>query len=109
MIWTSATDEPADRPTFVLTGLMLRWADRSPAHVRQWPFAWADCGWEAAVELTRAGKRPLVVNTSLCLTPAVWRQWRLERRNPLQEAARQLHAVMQARGWSDDLGRIVLR
>lgn len=108
MIWTTTLTEPNDPPAFALTGLMLRWSDRSPSHVRQWPFEWVDCGWEAAVELTRAGRRPVVVRGRLCLTPSVWRRWRLDRRNPIEAAARQLDAVMRARGWSSDLGRIVL-
>ena len=106
VIWAFAEEEFQECPTFSITGMMLDWADRSPAHVRQSRFRWRDDAWEAQVEVSRAGHISPYVTGVLRVRPAVWHAWTRHAVNARSEAARQLRDVMHARGWTTDLGVI---
>jgi hypothetical protein len=108
VIWGFVEDVTQECPTFSVSGMLLHWADRAPAYVKQSRFRWRDEAWEAAVEVSRGGSTSPAVSGVLRLNPKVWQTWIRQSVNPRREAARQLHDVMHARGWTSDLGVINL-
>ena len=108
VIWGFGEDILRECPTFSVTGVMLQWADGSPAHVRQGRFRWQDDGWQAPLEVTRAGSSSTHVPGLLRLSQEVSETWTRNAVNGRNEAARQLREVMHARGWRSDLGVITL-
>lgn len=109
VLWAFADDLSADGPTFSVTGVMLYWSDRAPAHVRQSPFRWREGAWEADVEVSRTWPAEPTAQGVLRLDPQVWSAWTRRSINPRREAAQQLADAMQTRGWASDFGVVTLQ
>jgi hypothetical protein len=108
VIWGIVEEAPQQCPTFSVSGVILKWADRTPAHVRQGRFQWREEAWEATVEVTSSGSAPHHVAGVLRLHPDVIESWTARSLNPRKEAARQLSDAIQQRGWTGHLGVVTL-
>ena len=108
VIWGFVEETAQECPTFSVSGVMLQWADRTPAHVRQNRFEWRDEAWEATIEVSGTGSSPRHAHGALRLHPEVMQSWTSRALNPRSEAARQLREVIHQRGWTGHLGMITL-
>lgn len=108
VIWGLVEETAHERPTFSVRGVMLQWADHTPAQVRQERFEWCEEAWEAPVEVLSTGPAGYCARGVLRLHPDVIRAWTLRSLNPRSEAARQLQLIVRERGWTGQLGVITL-
>ena len=108
VIWAFIEETAEERPTFSVTGVVLQWADRTPAHVRQGRFTWRHDAWEAEVEVTAGAASGRRAPGVLRVHPEVITAWASQSLNPRSEAARQLCVALQQRGWTGHLGVITL-
>jgi hypothetical protein len=108
VIWGIVEEKPHQCPTFSVSGVMLKWADRTPAHVRQGRFEWRDEAWEASIEISGTRSTQHHTRGVLRLHPDVMQSWAARSLNPRKEAARQLDAAFQQRGWTGHLGVVTL-
>jgi hypothetical protein len=109
VIWAFVEDAARECPTFSVSGVLLHWADQSPAQVRQGGFRWRGEAWEADVEVARMDRSTPAVRGVLRLSPSVWQTWVDRSLSPRSEAARQLLHAMEAAGWRPQLGVVTLR
>lgn len=108
VIWGFVDEIAHECPTFSVSGVMLQWADQSPALVKQGRFEWRHDAWEAKVQVTASGAARQEVPGVMRVHPEVLESWTTRSLNPRSEAARQLREAVRRRGSSGHLGVVTL-